>query len=55
MVLALDAVMNLAAEIELTNRSRFIGHAVAPECFFTDFSDTDPFHPGRRAGEIAID
>ena len=55
MVLALDAIVNLAAEIQLPDRGRLVGHAVAAQCLFTDFADADAFDPRRRAGEIAVD
>jgi len=44
MVLALDAIMDFAAEIELADRGRLIGDAMSPQCFFSDLANTDAFH-----------
>src|SRR5262249_9609507 len=53
-VLALDAVVDFPTEIELPYRGRLIGQTVAPERLLADLADTNPLHPRRRAGKIAI-
>ncbi len=55
MMLTLDAVVNLAAEIELANCRRLIRDAMTTQGLFANFSDADPFHTRRSAGEVAID
>src|SRR5499425_3800556 len=55
MVFILDAIVNLAPEIELSDGSRFIGHPVAPQCFFSDLTDPDTFDARGRAGEVPVD
>ena len=41
-VLALNAVVDLPAEIELPYRHRLIGQAVAAKRLFADLADADP-------------
>ena len=47
MVFALNAVMNLAAEIELADGGRFIGDAMPPQRLFSDLVDADALPPVR--------
>src|SRR5262245_340491 len=54
-VFTLDAVMNLASKIELSDGRRLIRHPVAPQCFFSDLTDPDTFDARGRAGEVAVD
>ena len=54
-VFALDAIMNLAAEIELPDRRRLIGQPMPPEAFFADLANTDSLDPRRRPGEVPVD
>ena len=55
MVLALNAVVDLPAEIELSHRGRLIRQAVAPKRFFADIADADPLQARRRTGKIPAD
>ncbi len=55
MVFALDAVVDLAAEVELADRRRFVRHAMPPERLLADLADPDAFHARGRAGEVAVD
>src|SRR6476659_964913 len=41
MVFTLNAIMDLAAEIELSDRSRFIGHTMSPQSFLADLTNPD--------------
>src|SRR6185437_10915230 len=52
---SLDAVVDLAAEIELANRRRLIGYAVTAQGFLADVADADSFHARRGPREVAID
>ena len=54
MMLTLDAIVNLAPEIELADRRRLIGHAVATQRLFSYFADPDPFHARRGSCEVAV-
>src|ERR1041385_3772146 len=53
-VLTLDAIVDLPAEIELSYRHRLIGQTVAPKRLFADIENTDPLHARRCAGKIAV-
>ena len=55
MVLALDAVVDLPAEIELSYRRRLIGQAMPPKRLFADLANADPLHARRRAGKVPAD
>src|SRR2546425_12282566 len=49
-VLALDAVVDLAAEVELADRGRLVRHLVPAPRLFSNLPDAAALDPGGRAG-----
>ncbi len=54
-VFALHAIVNLAAEIKLSDRCRLIGHMVAAQDLFSDLPNADPLDTRGGSCKIAID